>query len=123
AGPGEAPGSAGAALTVGDCTLGVTGLGGIGPEPARRGLAFGMRVLGVDPRAAGAPDGVTLWRPDRLDELLAASDFVVVAAPHTPETYKLMNLARFQRMKRTAYFINVGRGVVVDLADLTAPVR
>jgi phosphoglycerate dehydrogenase-like enzyme len=119
-GPGEVHPSDRAALTLADCTLGVIGLGGIGGETARRGLAFGMRVLAVDPVAVGAPDGVILWPLDRLDDLLAASDFVVIAAPHTPETYKLFNRERLRRMKRTAYLINVGRGVIVDLADLTA---
>jgi phosphoglycerate dehydrogenase-like enzyme len=123
AGPGEVHPSDRAALTLADCTLGVIGLGGIGTETARRGLAFGMRVLGVDPVAAETPEGVTLWRPDRLDDLLAASDFVVVAAPHTPQTYKLMNRERLRRMKRSAYLINVGRGVIVDLADLTAALQ
>ncbi len=123
AGPGEVHPSDRAAITLADCTLGVIGLGGIGAEVTRRGLAFGMRVLGVDPVATSAPPGVTLWRPDRLDELLAQSDFVVIAAPHTPETYKLMNRQRLQRMKRSAYLINVGRGVIVDLADLTAALQ
>jgi phosphoglycerate dehydrogenase-like enzyme len=122
-GPGEVDPSDREALTIADCTLGVVGLGGIGAETARRGRAFGMRVLGVDPVAAEAPAGVTLWRPDRLDDLLQASDFVVVAAPHTPETVKLFNRDRLRRMKRTAYLINVGRGVIVDLADLTAALQ
>src|SRR5207245_32842 len=78
---------------------------------------------GVAPVASKAPPGVTVWRPERLDDLLAQSDFVVIAAPHTPETYKLMNRSRLQRMKRTAYLINVGRGVIVDLADLTAALQ
>jgi len=123
AGPGEVDPSDRAALTLADCTLGVIGLGGIGAETARRGLVFGMEVLAVDPMATTAPENVTLWRPDRLDDLLSASDFVVIAAPHTPETYKLMNRRRLQRMKRTAYLINVGRGVIVDLADLTAALQ
>jgi phosphoglycerate dehydrogenase-like enzyme len=122
-GPGEVHPSDRAAITLADCTLGVVGLGGIGSETARRGLAFGMRVLAVDPVAAAAPDGVTLLRPERLDELLGQSDFVVIAAPHTPETYKLFNRERLRRMKRTAYLINVGRGVIVDLADLTAALQ
>jgi phosphoglycerate dehydrogenase-like enzyme len=123
AGPGEVHPSDRAALTLADCTLGVIGLGGIGSETARRGLAFGMRVLGVDPAAERAPEGVTLWRPDRLGDLLGQSDFVVVAAPHTPETFKLINRQRLRQMKRTAYLINVGRGVIVDLADLTAALQ
>src|SRR5436190_15609668 len=98
-GPGEVHPSDRAAITLADCTLGVVGLGGIGAETARRGLAFGMRVLGVDPVATAAPPGVTLWRPDRLDELLGASDFVVIAAPHTPETVKLINRDRLRRMR------------------------
>jgi phosphoglycerate dehydrogenase-like enzyme len=122
-GPGEVHPSDRLALTLADCTLGIVGLGGIGRETARRGLAFGMRVLAVDPRAAEAPAGVTLWRPDRLDELLGRSDFVVIAAPHTPETYKLFRRDRIRRMKPTAYLINVGRGAVVDLADLTAALQ
>src|SRR5262245_34650015 len=102
-GPGEVHPSDCAAITLGDCTLGVVGLGGIGSEIAHRGLAFGMRVLAVDPKAATAPDGVTLWRSDRLDELLSQSDFVVIAAPHTPDTYKLFNRDRIRRMKKSAY--------------------
>src|SRR5207245_3675267 len=78
---------------------------------------------GVAPVASKAPPGVTLWCPERLDDLLAQSDFVVIAAPHTPETYKLINRQRLQRMKRSAYLINVGRGVIVDLADLTAALQ
>jgi phosphoglycerate dehydrogenase-like enzyme len=122
-GPGEVHPSDRAALTLADCTLGVFGLGGIGTETARRGLAFGMRVLAVDPLATAAPAGATLWPGERLAEMLGHSDFVVIAAPHTPETYKLFNRARLQQMKRSAYLINVGRGAIVDLADLTAALQ
>jgi phosphoglycerate dehydrogenase-like enzyme len=107
-----------------DSTLGIVGLGSIGSEVARRALAFGMRVLAVDPQQRQAPDGVeSLWKPDRLSDLLSASDFVVVAAPHTPETEKLFRRPLFQRMKPEAYFINIGRGMIVDLADLTEALR
>ncbi len=100
-------------------TLGIVGMGGIGAEVARRGVACGMRVLGIDPIQTAAPPGVeSLWRPNRLPELLAASDYVVIAAPHTPETNRLFRRAQFQQMKRSAYLINVGRGAIVDLADL-----
>jgi phosphoglycerate dehydrogenase-like enzyme len=104
-----------------DATLGIVGLGSIGVEVVRRGLAFGMRVLAVDPIQEEAPAGVAaLWKPERLPELLAESDYVVVAAPHTPETAGMFRRPQFQQMKRTAYFINIGRGAVVSLADLTA---
>lgn len=123
AGPGEVHPSDRAALTLADCTLAVVGLGGIGAETARRGLAFGMRVLGVDPKAGAAPPGVELFRPDQLADVLGQADFVVIAAPHTPDTYKLFNRARLRQMKKTAYLINVGRGVIVDLQDLTAALQ
>jgi phosphoglycerate dehydrogenase-like enzyme len=120
AGPGVVSSIDRAHLHLADQTLGVVGLGQIGSEVARRGLAFGMRVLAVDPIQTRAPEGVApVWKPERLAELLGASDFVVVAAPHTPETVKLFRRERFRQMKRTAYFINIGRGVIVDLADLT----
>jgi phosphoglycerate dehydrogenase-like enzyme len=107
-----------------DMTLGVVGLGSIGSEVARRGLAFGMRVVAVDPVRTEAPAGVAaLWPVERLPDLLAAGDFVVIAAPHTPRTAKMFRREQFRRMKPTAYLINIGRGAIVDLADLTAALR
>jgi phosphoglycerate dehydrogenase-like enzyme len=111
-------------LHLADATLGVVGLGQIGSEIARRGLAFGMRVLAVDPMQTAAPAGVAaLWRLDRLPDLLGESDFVVIAAPHTPETVKLFRRPQFRQMKPTAYLINIGRGAIVDLQDLVAALR
>jgi phosphoglycerate dehydrogenase-like enzyme len=101
-------------------TMGIIGLGGIGVEVARRALGFGMHVVAVDPRRADRPEGVVeLWKPDRLSDLLAVSDFVVICAPHTPETERMIRAGQLARMKRTAYLVNVGRGAIVDLADLT----
>jgi phosphoglycerate dehydrogenase-like enzyme len=103
-----------------DTTLGVVGLGGIGSEVAKRGKALGMRVLAVEAKPRPKPDYVDeLWEQTQLDSLLAESDFVVLCVPHTPETVKLITRARLQQMKPTAYLINISRGVVVDLADLT----
>jgi phosphoglycerate dehydrogenase-like enzyme len=104
-----------------DCSLGIVGLGNIGAEIARRGASCGMRVLAVDPRRTEAPPEVSaLWPTERLDDLLAESDFVVIAAPHTPATEKLFRRPRFEAMRRSAVLINIGRGAIVDLADLTA---
>jgi phosphoglycerate dehydrogenase-like enzyme len=106
---------------LGGATLGIVGLGHIGAEIAMRGLAFGMRVIAVDPVRTAAPSGVDeLWKPSRLKDLLAQSDYVVIAAPHTPETEKLFRRKQFQQMKSSAYLINIGRGIIVDLADLSA---
>ncbi|MBI3696028.1 MAG: D-2-hydroxyacid dehydrogenase, partial [Acidobacteria bacterium] len=113
-GPGRITALDRAHLHLADATLGVVGLGHIGGEIARRGWAFGMTVVAVDPMQAEA------WPLERLPELLGASDFVVIAAPHTPQTVKMFRRPQFQQMKRTAYLINIGRGVIVDLADLVA---
>ncbi len=107
-----------------DQTLGIVGLGGIGSEVARRGLAFGMRVVAVDPAQTEAPPGTEkVWKPEQLSNLLSESDFVAICAPHTPQTYKLFRRRQFQQMKSGAYLINVGRGVIVDLIDLTAALQ
>lgn len=104
-----------------DCTLGVVGVGNIGAEICRRASAFGMNVIGVDPHCRQVPGVVPeVWPTDRLSDLLGQSDFVVIAAPHTPETYKLFRREQFRAMKKTAYLINIGRGAIVDLADLIA---
>ena len=105
--------------TLAGATLGIVGLGSIGSEVARRGVAFGMRVIAVDSNRRDAPTGAEApLGTDRLDDLLAESDYVVIAAPHTPETEGLFDEGRFACMKATAVLINVGRGVIVRLDDL-----
>src|SRR5262249_18268985 len=107
-----------------DCTLGVVGVGENGREIARRANAFGMKVIGVDPVCPVVPGVIPeVWKPQRLNELLAASDFVVISAPHTPETFKLFRRPQFEQMRRDAYLINIGRGAIVDLTDLTEALR
>lgn len=108
---------------VADQTLGVVGVGAIGSEICRRASAFGMTVLGVDPHPRPIPSVVEVWPMDRLDDLLAAADFVVIAAPHTPETARLFDAARIAKMKPCSYLINIGRGVIVDLAALVEALR
>jgi len=108
------------AVHLADATLGIIGLGGIGEEVARRGRVAGMRVLAVDPRRSDKPDAVDeLFGPNRVNDLLSRSDFVVICAPHTPQTEKMIRMPQLETMKRTAYLVNIGRGVIVDLADLT----
>jgi phosphoglycerate dehydrogenase-like enzyme len=124
AGPGEVNSIDRAHRHLADQTLGVVGLGAIGSEVARRAKAFGMRVVAVDPRRTDHPAEVEWLRsPDRLPELLAESDCVVVAAPHTPTTARLFGPDQFRQMKPSAYLINVGRGAIVDLAALTDSLR
>ncbi|MBO0702942.1 MAG: D-2-hydroxyacid dehydrogenase [Candidatus Dormibacteraeota bacterium] len=105
-------------------TVLVVGVGGIGAEAARLCHAFGMRVLATDARRDSPPPGVAeLHPPDALDGLLPRADFVVLTVPHTPATEGLMNRARFQRMRSTAFFINIGRGMTTRLDDLVEALR
>jgi phosphoglycerate dehydrogenase-like enzyme len=107
-----------------EATALIVGVGGIGSEIARLAAAFGMRVLGVDDRRREAPPGVTeLHRADELDALLPLADFVILTVPHTPETEGFMNRTRFREMKKTAFFINIGRGLTTRLDDLAAAIE
>jgi phosphoglycerate dehydrogenase-like enzyme len=107
-----------------EATALVVGVGGIGSEVARLASAFGMRVIGVDERRAAPPPGVAeLHRAAALDRLLPQADFVILTVPHTPDTEGFMNRARFQRMKRSAFFINIGRGMTTRLDDLAAALK
>jgi phosphoglycerate dehydrogenase-like enzyme len=101
-------------------TMLVAGLGGIGSEVAKRAHALGMRVIATRATRQEKPDYVDyVGTSDELQTLLGQADFVVNAMPLTRETKGLFNAAMFARMKRSAYFINVGRGMSVVTADLT----
>jgi phosphoglycerate dehydrogenase-like enzyme len=104
-----------------EATALIVGVGGIGAEAARLAAAFGMRVIGVDARRREAPPGVAeLYGQEALDSLLPRADFVILTVPHTPATEGFMNRARFRLMKRSAFFINIGRGMTTRLDDLAA---
>ena len=99
-------------------TLGLVGLGRIGAQVARRARAFDMTVLYHNrrPRPETEAPGA---RYLALDELLAASDYVVLTVPLTAQTQGLIGRAELTRMKRTAVLVNVARGPVVDTDALT----
>lgn len=103
-----------------DTSLGVIGTGAIGSEILRRAKAFGMRLCGVDPIVREVPGVLDeVWPTDQLPKLLAESDFVVLAAPHTPRTAGLFGPQQFSQMRRTGILINIGRGAIVQLDALT----
>ncbi|MEI7712895.1 MAG: D-2-hydroxyacid dehydrogenase [Rhodospirillales bacterium] len=104
-----------------EATALIVGVGGIGAETARLLAAFGVTVLATDARRTSAPAGVAeMHRPEALDELLPRADFVILTVPHTPQTEGFFNAARFARMKKSAFFINIGRGMTTRLDDLVA---
>ncbi len=96
-------------------TMGIIGFGAIGRNVAKRALAFDMNVLAVDAIACdGTPYCEEVWATERLQDMLAASDVVVVAAPYTKETHHLLSTAEIAAMKADAYLIVVSRGGIVD---------
>jgi cyclase len=103
----------------------LVGLGGVGTEIARRADAFGMKVMALDPNEKIVrPSFVfSLDRPGRLMELLPSADVVVLACPLTPETKELFAASQFHAMKKSAQFINIGRGGLVKQDDLVAALK
>lgn len=102
-----------------EATAVIVGVGGIGGETARLGAEFGMTVIGVDARVTDPPSGVDeLYTPDELGEVIPRADFLIVTVPETPSTQGLFNRETLSAMKRTAFFINIGRGATTNLSDL-----
>lgn len=98
-------------------TLGVVGIGRVGSEVARLGLAFGCTVLVHDPYVAVAEALPGLTSVD-LDALLARSDIVTLHVPLADQTRGLLDAQRIARMKPGAVLINCARGGLVDEAAL-----
>lgn len=96
-------------------TWGVIGLGNIGRKVADIAKVFGCKVIYYS--TSGKNDQTDYERVD-LDTLLETSDIVSVHAPLNEDTEGLMDAKAFAKMKRTAIFINVGRGPIVVEADL-----
>jgi len=96
--------------------MGIVGLGAIGLELVKIAAPFGFRISAIRRRAGEPkPQGVDeVWPLDRLPDLLAASDVVVLALPHTPETKRVIGKRELDRIKRGALLVNVARGKLVD---------
>jgi len=104
-------------------TVGIVGMGDIGTEVARLCRAFGMRVLGLRRRPAPSDLADEVLPPDRLQDLLARSDFVVIAVPLTAETRGMIGRAELAAMKPDAWLVNISRGAIVDEEALIEALR
>ncbi|HUK58646.1 MAG TPA: 2-hydroxyacid dehydrogenase [Stellaceae bacterium] len=102
---------------------GIFGMGGIGAAVARRLRALGMRIHALNRR--GATDEPVDWigGPQRLDDLLAASDALVIAAPLTAATRGAIGARALARMKEDAILVNLARGEIVDEQALYSHLR
>jgi phosphoglycerate dehydrogenase-like enzyme len=125
-----------------DVTVGIVGLGSIGRAVAGLAAGFGCRVVAVRRHAAGEGasrddagdrggdasglDELPLARvggPETLPDLLAESDFIVLAAPLTPETEDMINSETLDKVKPGAWLINVARGRLIDERALIRALR
>jgi D-3-phosphoglycerate dehydrogenase len=98
--------------------LGICGLGRIGREVARRASAFRMKILAFDPyvSAEGAADTGAEMVP--LETLLAASDFLTLHLPLSPETRHLLSRESLARVKKGVRIVNAARGELLDESAL-----
>lgn len=104
-------------------TLGILGLGAIGGEVARIAAALGMRVVGTKRRPQSMAHVAEVLAPERTDEVLAQSDFVLLLLPATPETDNFIDARRLARMKPGAWLLNFGRGHIIKDDDLIAAAK
>src|SRR5215218_9730017 len=103
-------------------TLCIIGMGSIGQAIAGRARPFGMRVVGVK-RTVREEDEAwdyadELYPTAELPTALGEADYVAVTLPGTPETRRLLDAEAIAATRQGAYFVNVGRGFVVDEAAL-----
>jgi phosphoglycerate dehydrogenase-like enzyme len=129
-----------------DVTVGIIGLGSIGRAVGALATAFGCRVVAIrrradaneanrassgddeaDADASDRPLGEAMLDrvggPEALPELLAESDFIVLAAPLTPETEEMINAETLALVKPGAWLINVARGRLIDERALIRALR
>jgi len=106
-------------------TLAILGYGSIGRQLARVARAMDMQVIATRRGVSQATleDGIEVFPPSALPDVLARGDFVVVCLPLTPETEGIIGERELRLMKRTAYLVAVGRGRVVDEAALLRCLR
>ncbi|HWL03111.1 MAG TPA: phosphoglycerate dehydrogenase [Microbacteriaceae bacterium] len=95
-------------------TVGIIGLGRIGALIAARLQAFGVEIIAYDPYVTAARAQQLGARLVTLDELLAASDFITIHMPKTPETTGMISTEQLKAMKKTAFVVNVARGGLID---------
>jgi D-3-phosphoglycerate dehydrogenase len=94
--------------------LGIVGLGRIGSEVAKRGVAFGMRVVGYDPYIPPENVGRIGVESVELKDLLARADYITVHVPLTSETKHFIGQKEFKQMKQDVRIVNCARGGIVD---------
>lgn len=99
-------------------TAGVIGLGSIGREIARRCSAFGMHVIGMNRGGEPVAEVERTYAVKEIESFLPECDFLISVVPQTAETTGLLNAERLRLLKPGCFYINIGRGNIVDLDAL-----
>ena len=100
-------------------TAAIFGMGKIGRRIAELCKCFGMNVIGVKQDVSEKPPFVdSLHSLDNFESVLGEADYVIIALPHTKQTHHLFSKTQFTAMKSPAFFINIGRGSIVNEPDL-----
>jgi phosphoglycerate dehydrogenase-like enzyme len=111
-------------VSLGECVLGVVGVGDCGKAVVRRAKAFGMRILGSDiikmPQDFIAESGIGMVA---LEQLLATADFVTLNPDLNPTSFHLIGKPQLDLMKSSAFLINASRGPVVEEPALIAALQ
>jgi D-3-phosphoglycerate dehydrogenase len=108
---------------LGESTVGVVGAGGIGRALVAHLDALGARTIAITRSGRAVVRATRSGGPQLLPELLEASDYVVLSAPLTPETRRLVDARALERMQPHAWLVNVARGALVDTDALVAALR
>jgi phosphoglycerate dehydrogenase-like enzyme len=104
-------------------TVGILGLGEVGRSLAVACKALGMRVLGTRTSARPTPGIDEVVPPDRLEHVLRAADYLVVAVPLTQETRGMLGADALSKLRPSSIIINISRGGVIDEATLDTALR
>lgn len=105
-------------------TVGILGYGQIGRAIAQRASGFEVQILAVDVYPGGGDRFVeTVWPVDKLPDMLAVSDILMVAAPLTRETHHMLGAKEFATMPPNSIVVAVSRGGIVDEAALAESLK
>ncbi|MEU3411574.1 D-2-hydroxyacid dehydrogenase [Streptomyces sp. NPDC006658] len=95
----------------------------VGSGPVGRAIVRALKALGVTTALVGRRPRTGIHGPDDLDRLISRADWVITAAPLTDRTYRMFDTRRFGVMQPSAFFVNVGRGALVDEEALARALR
>jgi phosphoglycerate dehydrogenase-like enzyme len=106
-----------------EITLGIVGLGSIGAHLARTARQFGIRVIGLNRSGRPCENVDQVHTLDDLAGFFKEPDYIVLTLPDTPQTKHFISADNLSLMKSSAVLMNVGRGSIINEADLVCALR